>query len=87
MILTLNMKNQSRIRRQKSPRNLGEKLDQQVENIVYKVMTNEGLEETISRAIKRALIELVINYCLLIGFAILLVLGLQVFILTLLLNK
>ncbi len=81
------MENQSRYRRKNVPRNLGEKLDQQVENIVYKVMTNEGLEETIARAIKRALVELVIHYFLLIGFAILLVLGLQIFMLSILLNK
>lgn len=81
------MNNKSRLRRQKPPRNLSEKLDQQVENIVYKVMTNEGLEETIARAIKRALVELVIHYFLLIGFAVLLVLGLQIFILTLLLSN
>lgn len=62
----------------KIPRNLGDRLDAQVEKIVYKVMTNEGLEETISRAIKKALIELITRYFLLIGFLVLLILSMQV---------
>ncbi len=41
-------------------------------------MTNEGLEETISRAIKKALIELITRYFLLIGFLVLLILSMQV---------
>ena len=60
------------------PQNLAQKLDAQVEQIVYKVMTNEGLEETIARAIKKALIELVVRYFTLIGFLVLIVLSLQV---------
>jgi hypothetical protein len=44
-------------------------------------MTNEGLEETIARAIKRALIELVVRYFLLIGLAIFLLLTVQIIIL------
>ena len=57
---------------------LAQRLDAQVEQIVYKVMTNEGLEETIARAIKKALIELVVKYFSLIVFLVLLILSLQV---------
>lgn len=57
---------------------LGDRLDAQVDKIVYKVMTNEGLEETISRAIKKALVELVVRYFGLIGFLVLLILSMQV---------
>lgn len=71
----------SRFRRNKNPQSIADKLDQQVEKIVYKVMTNEGLEETIARAIKRALIELVVRYFLLIGLAIFLLLTVQIIIL------
>ena len=72
------MDDRIRKRRSKSPRNLAAKLDDQVEKIVYKIMTNEGLEETISRAIKKALVELVIRYFLLIGCLVLLILSMQV---------
>ena len=60
------------------PKNLAQQIDAQVEQIVYKVMTNEGLEETIARAIKKALIELVVKYFTWIAFLVLLVLSLQV---------
>ena len=64
--------------RDKIPRTLAKRLDDQVDKIVYKVMTNEGLEETISRAIKKALIELVTRYFVLIVFLVLLILSMQV---------
>jgi hypothetical protein len=72
------MDDKIRKRRNKIPRTLGARIDDQVDKIVYKVMTNEGLEETISRAIKKALLELVSRYFLLVAFLILLILSMQV---------
>ena len=65
-------------RQSKVSRTLAARLDYQVDKIVYKIMTNEGLEETVSRAIKKALIELVSRYFLLIAFLVLLILSMQV---------
>ncbi len=78
-----------RIKRIKArkPRTIADKLDDQVDKIVYKVMTNEGLEESISRAIKKALVELVARYFLLIGFLVLLILSLQVAIFIMIVNS
>ncbi len=44
-----------------------EKLSSEVEKIVYKVMTNPGLETTISSAIQKGLITLVVRYWLWVG--------------------
>lgn len=72
------MDDRIRNKSKKIPRSLGDRLDTQVEKIVYKVMTNEGLEETISRAIKKALVELITRYFALIEFLVLLILSIQV---------
>ncbi len=81
------MENKPIQRRRKNPRSITDKLDEQVEKIVYRIMTNEGLEETIARAIKKALVELVIRYFLIIGVAVILLLGLQLAILSLILQN
>ena len=81
------METQTPRSRKKRQQSISDKLNQQVEQIVYRVMTNEGLEETIARAIKRALVELVMRYFLLIGFAVVLLLGLQLFIISLILQN
>ncbi|AFZ54273.1 hypothetical protein WEU38_01935 [Cyanobacterium aponinum AL20118] len=73
--------------RKRKPRNLSEKLDAQVEKIVYKVMTNEGLEETVNTAIQKALISLIIRYSALIIIGLLLVLALQNLILVIILKS
>ncbi|HAC61993.1 MAG TPA: hypothetical protein DCF68_00290 [Cyanothece sp. UBA12306] len=61
----------------KRKKSLGRKVDEEVEKIIYKVMTNEGLEQTISRAVVRALLGLVNRYFLLIIIGVILVLILQ----------
>ncbi|MGP1386426.1 MAG: hypothetical protein ACTS2F_22890 [Thainema sp.] len=38
---------------------LGQRVDQEFESIVYRVMTNNGLEETVNYAVQKALVELV----------------------------
>lgn len=43
----------------------GAKVNEQVEKIVYQVMTNEGLEQTVNRAIQKAVLTLVYRYWLL----------------------
>ena len=55
---------------QKQNRSLVGRLDQEVERVVYKVMTNQGLEQTVSTAVKKALIDLVKRYFLLIFLGI-----------------
>lgn len=60
-------------------RSWGQKLDEQVEKVVYKVMTNEGLEQTVSTAVKKALISLVKRYFFLIFIGIILLLFAQAF--------
>ena len=47
-----------------------EKLSTEVEKIVYKVMTNQGLEDTISNAVQKGLITLILRYWLLIAFGL-----------------
>lgn len=64
-------------RNRRKKRNLGQKFDEEVEKIVYKVMTNEGLEETVNTAIQKALIELVKRYFFLIVISVFLLLGIQ----------
>lgn len=54
----------------------GAKVNQQIEKIVYQVMTNEGLEQTVNRAIQKAVLTLVYRYWLL---AVLGVLALSLF--------
>ncbi len=44
-----------------------ERFASEVEKIVYKVMTNPGLESTISNAIQKGLVTLVVRYWLWIG--------------------
>lgn len=58
-------------------RSLMGRVDQEVEKMVYRVMTNEGLEQTVVTAIQKALIDLVKRYFLLIGFGVVFVLLLQ----------
>ncbi|WP_330202974.1 hypothetical protein [Cyanobacterium sp. Dongsha4] len=80
--------NEDNLRRGKrKPRNLSEKLDAQVEKIVYKVMTNEGLEETVNTAIQKALISLIVRYFALIIIGLLLIIALQNFILVIILKN
>ena len=55
---------------QKQNRSLVRRLDQEVEKVVYKVMTNQGLEQTVSSAVKKALVDLVKRYFLLIFIGI-----------------
>ncbi len=58
-------------------KSLTQKVDTRVEEIIYKVMTNRGLEESVSNAIKKALIELVFQYLLLIVLGLISLLALQ----------
>lgn len=78
------MAEQTRIRKK---RNFGNRLDREVEKIVYKIMTNEGLEDTVARAIQRALIDLVKRYFLLVVILVILALGIQSYLMVMLLNN
>ncbi|MCS6813829.1 MAG: hypothetical protein NZ772_09705 [Cyanobacteria bacterium] len=51
-----------------------ERLSSEVEKIVYKVMTNPGLENTVSNAIQKGLITLIVRYWPLVGLGVLLLL-------------
>lgn len=51
--------------RTKRHKPFAEKVNEQVEKIVYQVMTNDGLEQTISKAVQKSLIALVLRYWLL----------------------
>lgn len=62
---------------QKPKKYLSRRVDEQVERIVYKVMTNEGLEQTISRAVIRALLAMVKRYFPLIAVGAILLLFIQ----------
>ncbi len=48
--------------KKKRRRSLARKVDNEVEKIIYKVMTNEGLEQTIARAVVKGLIALIRRY-------------------------
>ncbi|MGB5592523.1 MAG: hypothetical protein WBM32_09830 [Crocosphaera sp.] len=62
----------------KKPRkSLPRRVDEQVEKIIYKVMTNEGLEQTIARAVIKGLMALVKRYFFIILGGIFLLLVLQ----------
>ncbi|MGK7939390.1 MAG: hypothetical protein AB4062_04385 [Crocosphaera sp.] len=61
----------------KRKRSLARRVDNEVEKIIYKVMTNEGLEQTIARAVIKGLLALVKRYFFLIVVGILLLLVLQ----------
>ncbi|MDJ0728396.1 MAG: hypothetical protein QNJ33_00210 [Crocosphaera sp.] len=63
--------------KKKPKRSLARKVDDEVEKIIYKVMTNEGLEQTIARAVIKGLMALIQRYFLLIVTGILLLLILQ----------
>lgn len=78
------MAEQTRIRKK---RNFGNRLDREVDKIVYKIMTNEGLEDTVARAIQRALIDLVKRYFLLVVILVILALGIQSYFMVILLNN
>jgi hypothetical protein len=65
------------LERKRQKRSFGQKLDEKVEKIVYKIMTNDGLEETIIRGIKKALIELLVSYFVVIVILLIATLGLQ----------
>ncbi|MEL4895924.1 hypothetical protein [Crocosphaera sp. Alani8] len=56
---------------------LAKKVDSEVEKIIYKVMTNEGLEQTIARAVIKGLIVLIRRYLWLGVVGILLLLIVQ----------
>ena len=45
--------------KKKRRRTLARKVDDEVEKIIYKVMTNEGLEQNIARAVIKGLIALI----------------------------
>ena len=64
-------------------RSLATRVDDEMEKIIYKVMTNEGLEQTIARAVIKGLLALVKRYFLLIVFGILLLLVLQAILISL----
>ncbi len=61
----------------KRKRSLARRVDDEVDKIIYKVMTNEGLEQTIARAVIKGLLALVKRYFFLILVGILLLLILQ----------
>ncbi len=63
--------------KKKRRRSLARKVDDEVEKIIYKVMTNEGLEQTIARAVIKGLIALIRRYFFLAVGGILLLLILQ----------
>ncbi|EAZ94071.1 hypothetical protein [Crocosphaera chwakensis] len=63
--------------KKKRRRTLARKVDDEVEKIIYKVMTNEGLEQTIARAVIKGLIALIRRYFFLAVVSILLLLILQ----------
>ncbi|MDJ0661789.1 MAG: hypothetical protein QNJ42_20245 [Crocosphaera sp.] len=63
--------------KKKRRRTLARKVDDEVEKIIYKVMTNEGLEQTIARAVIKGLIALIRRYFFLAVAGILLLLILQ----------
>lgn len=65
------------LERKRQKKNFGQKLDEKVEKIVYKIMTNDGLEKTIIRGIKKALIELLVSYFIVIVILLIATLGLQ----------
>lgn len=50
---------------------LARKVDQEVEKIIYKVMTNEGLEQTISKAVIKALMTLIRRHFLILAITVL----------------
>ena len=78
------MAEQTRIRKK---RNFGNRLDREVDKIVYKIMTNEGLEDTVARAIQRALIDFVKRYFLLVVILVIFALGIQSYFMVILLNN
>ena len=61
----------------KRKRSLARRVDDEMEKIIYKVMTNEGLEQTIARAVIKGLLALVKRYFFLILVGIFLLLVLQ----------
>lgn len=61
----------------KRKRSLARKVDDEVEKIIYKVMTNEGLETTIARAVVRGLMAFIRRYFLLAVVGVLFLLVLQ----------
>lgn len=63
--------------KKKRRRNLARKVDDEVEKIIYKVMTNDGLEQTIARAVVRGLIALIRRYFFIALGGVLLLLILQ----------
>jgi hypothetical protein len=71
----------------KTRRSFGQRVDQEFEKIVHRVMTNEGLEETISHAVQKALVDLVTRYLALAALALVLLLSLHSALLVLLLKS
>ncbi len=58
-------------------KSLSQKVDTSVEELIYKIMTNRGLEESVANAVKKALIDLVLRYIVVLGLGIILILALQ----------
>jgi hypothetical protein len=58
-------------------KSLGQKVDAQIEALIYKILTNQGLEESVARAVKKALIDLVLKYIFLIGLGVIFIIALQ----------
>ena len=56
---------------------LTDRMDEKVEQIVYKVMTNEGLEHTINKAVQKSLVTLVRRYFILVAIGVVLLLFIQ----------
>jgi hypothetical protein len=71
----------------KRKNSLSQKVNEQVEKIVYQVMTNEGLEQTVAIAVQKALINLVKRYWLLGAVAVIALLFVQSIFLSLVLIK
>lgn len=71
----------------KRNRKFGSRIEQEVEKIVYKIMTNDGLEDTVARAIQKALIDLIKRYFLLIIFLVVLALAFQSFLIVTILKN
>ena len=69
-----------------SRKSFGKRVDERFEKVIYKVMTNEGLEQTISQAVIKALLALVKRYLLLAITGILLLLIIQSILLSLVLR-
>jgi hypothetical protein len=71
----------------RASRSLGRRVDRELEKFIHRVMTNEGLEETISQAVQKALVELLSRYLAWGAVAVVLLLSLHSVLLVLLLKS